>query len=169
MATRKFYKDPPEAYEKKLHRVMSRIGSDHYDYDYGRRDAWVEFFLYGRAYRFEQNVDKARELGKNLYNGGDCFAQVVRTIEDLARAGENGIFTLQTILNGLQALPAPPVVPDYFRLLNFDRMPEGVEEVKVQYKELAKIRHPDGGGSKEAFQELQEALQKSLDHFEGKE
>jgi hypothetical protein len=165
MATRKFYKDPPEAYEKKLHRVMSRIGSDHYDYDYGRRDAWVEFFLYGRAYRFEQNIDKARELGKNLYNGSDCFAQVVRTIEDLARAGENGIFTLQTILNGLPALPPPQVIPDYFQLLNFDRMPEDPEEVRTRFKELAKIRHPDAGGTVDAFQDLQKAFQKALEHF----
>jgi len=89
----------------------------------------------------------------------------VRTIENLARAGENGIFTLQTILNGLQALPAPPVIPDYFQLLNFDRMPEGPEEVRTRFKELAKIRYPDAGGTVDAFQDLQKAFQKALEHF----
>ncbi|MFZ5973973.1 MAG: J domain-containing protein [Bacillota bacterium] len=165
MAPTKQYGNP-DVYEKKLVRVMKRIKADKYNYDWGRRSAWVEFLLNGRAHRFTQSIEQAAEHGIKLHYGTDCFAQVVMTIEDLARAGERGIYTLQAILDGLPSLP--PHVPDSFRALGFDVIPNNVDDVKARFKAMAKEMHPDSGGSKEAFQKLQDAFTKAVEHLEGK-
>ena len=44
--------------------------------------------------------------------GSDCFAQIVLSLEDLARMAERGIYELQTWLSGMQYLPPPVVVPE---------------------------------------------------------
>lgn len=160
-APKKMYKQEPAAYERKLQTVMTRMGvGKQYKYDYGRFTAWVEFFYKGRAYRFEQSIEKAAKKGIKLCYGSDCFAQVVLWLEALARAGELGIYTLQAILEGLPALPAP--LPECFRILGFSEVPLTEDEIRTQYKVMAKTAHPDAGGSAEAFSVLQAALNKAL-------
>ncbi len=53
------YKGTREEYEQKLGRVMGRLGVQVYDYDWSRRGCWVQMVYAGRAYRFENSVDKS--------------------------------------------------------------------------------------------------------------
>ena len=69
------YKGSREEYEQKLGRVMGRLGVQVYDYDWSRRGCWVQMVYAGRAYRFENSVDKSAESGR-LSNVTDLFAQI---------------------------------------------------------------------------------------------
>lgn len=166
MANKKQYAGP-EQYEAKLERVMERMGATDCNYDWTRHMAWVEFRLKGQLYRFDHSVEKAAARGFNLTYGSDVFAQLVKSLEDLARMAERGIYELQTWLEGMKFLPPPVVVPEYFKTLGFEVIPSDVEEIRARFKTLAKQAHPDGGGSDEAFITLQEASGKAIKHMEG--
>ena len=75
-------------------------------------------------------------------------------VEGLARAVEQGIFTLDMLLVGVPALPAAAPLEPCFQALGFTKRPADVETVKDQYKRMAKVMHPDAGGSKAAFNDL---------------
>lgn len=146
----------PEAYEVKLEKVMSRLGVEKYDYDWSRRECWVEFFYKGQAYRFEHSVENAQSHGMKIRYGSDVFAQVVLTLEDIARMVERGIYDLSTWVSGLRCLPAAEVIPQCFIALQFDTIPTE-EELKKRFRQLSKSAHPDAGGSDEQFIILKEA------------
>ena len=165
MAGKKQYAGP-EVYEAKLARVMERFGATDFNYNWDRHMAWVEFRLKGQLYRFDHSVEKAKARGFQLTYGSDVFAQLVISLEDLARMAERGIYELQTWLEGMKFLPPPVVVPEYFKELGFESIPASAEDVRARFKTLAKERHPDGGGSEDAFIALQEATSKALKHFE---
>ena len=50
-------------------------------------------------------------------------------------------------------------ITEALRILELDTLPKDVKEVSVAYKRLAKQRHPDSGGTEEAFQELGAAVE----------
>lgn len=152
----------PDAYEAKLDRVMERFGAESYDYNWDRHTAWVEFRLRGQMYRFDHSVEKARARGFELTYGSDVFAQLVKTLEDLARMGERGIYELSTWLAGMKFLPSPIIVPECFAILGFTEMPTDTGEVKARYRTLAKQAHPDGGGSQQVFTRLQNAAEDAV-------
>lgn len=162
MAQRKQYASP-DAYEAKLARVMERMGAADHNYNWDRHMAWVEFRLKGQLYRFDHSVEKAQARGFKLTYGSDVFAQLVISLEDLARMAERGIYELQTWLVGMKFLPPPAVVPECFRELGFDTVPANAEEVRARFKTLAKQAHPDGGGSGEVFTVLQEAARQAIE------
>lgn len=165
MATKKQYASP-DAYEAKLERVMERMGATSCNYNWDRHMAWVEFRLKGQLYRFDHSVEKAQARGFQLTYGSDVFAQLVISLEDLARMAERGIYELQTWLEGMKFLPPPVVVPECFKFLGFDKIPANAEEVRTRFKTLAKQAHPDGGGSDEAFIALQDKTKQALEYFE---
>ena len=165
MATKKQYASP-EMYEGKLARVMERFGATEYNYDWTRHMAFVEFRYRGQLYRFDHSVEKAQERGFKLTYGSDVFAQLVISLEDLARMAERGIYELQTWLEGMKFLPPPAVIPEYFKALGFESIPASVEDVRARFKTLAKQAHPDGGGSADDFIVLQEATRKAIEHLE---
>ena len=165
MAVKKQYASP-DTYEAKLARVMERMGVAEYNYDWNRHGAWVEFIRKGQMFRFDHSVEKARAKGFDLTYGSDVFAQLVITLEDLARMGERGIYELQTWLQGMKFLPPPVIVPECFTALGFAEIPSGSEEVEARFKNLAKKVHPDMGGSNEAFIALQKAAQEAVRYFD---
>ena len=81
-------------YESKLKRVMERLGITKYNYNWDRFEAWIEFTYKGTLYRFEHSVEKARKNGISLSYGSDAFAQLVLSLEDIARMTERGIYEL---------------------------------------------------------------------------
>lgn len=168
MAAKKQYASP-EVYEKKLVKVMERFGAESHNYDWSRHAAWVEFTLSGQLYRFDHSVEKAKSKGFDLTYGSDVFAQIVLSLEDLARMAERGIYEIQTWLAGMKFLPPPVVVPECFKALGFTEPPATVEDVKARFKGLAKQCHPDSGGSKEAFVALQEAAQECVRRMEAQD
>lgn len=157
----------PENYEAKLERVMARLGAESYDYDWSRHECWVEFTYKGGKYRFFHSLANAKEHGVALKYGSDAFAQVVLSLEDLARMVERGIYDLSTWVAGMKMLPEPERVDPCFFVLGFDTTPTSIGQVKEQYRRLAKVMHPDAGGDEQAFRTLQENYEKCLNLMDG--
>ena len=147
-------------YESKLEKVMQRLEAERFDYNWDRFSCWVEFWYKGQLYRFEHSIENAKAHGNDVRYGSDVFAQVVLTLEDIARMTERGIYELQTWVAGLKALPKPKDIPNCFRLLGFSEMPT-MMELKERYRKVAKIAHPDVGGSPDYFIEIQKAFEEA--------
>ena len=157
----------PAAYEAKLEKVMDRLGVEQYDYDWSRFECWVSFTYKGQPYRFSHSVTNAKAHGVDIKYGSDVFAQVVLSLEDLARMVERGIYDLSTWVAGMKYLPAAVELPDCFRVLQFEVIPEDRQEVDRQFKRLAKVAHPDAGGTEQQFRVLQAAREQALGWFDG--
>ena len=157
----------PENYEAKLERVMERLGAESYDYDWSRRECWVEFSYKGGRYRFAHSLENAKAHGVTLQYGSDAFAQVVLSLEDLARMVERGIYDLSTWVAGMKLLPEPEKLETCFIALGFSRRPTSAEEVREKYRRLSKAVHPDAGGDAEAFQALTENYEKAMEEMKG--
>lgn len=149
-------------YERKLARVMERLGADKYDWDHNRREAWVEFYYKGQPYRFHHSVAKSVDSEEPLTYGSDCFAQIVLTLEDLARMVRRGIYDLSTWVSGMKFLPAPVQLPWWVAELGLERLPSDEDQITTQYRLMAKTAHPDGGGSDEAFKRLTQARDEGM-------
>ena len=145
--------------EKKLGRVMDRLGVEKYqsNWTHGKSGSscYVEMRYGASTYRFDNSTAKSAACGRNLTYVSDLFAAVVYSLEGLARAVEQGIFTLDMLLVGIPALPeaAAPLEP-CFTAMGFTEMPCGVEQVKAQYRLMSKALHPDAGGDAAAFAAL---------------
>lgn len=143
-----------EKYEKKLEKVMSRIGATKYDYDWGRKSCYVQFLYKGKAYRFENSVEALQSRKIDIAYGSDAFAILVLDLECIARMMEHGTFDLEhQQISGLQQLPEHTEVPECIRMLNFDYIPTE-EELKKRYRDLCKVYHPDAGGNENSFRNL---------------
>lgn len=163
MASKKKYTGGFDSYEEKLARVMNRFGVDDYTYDWSRSSCFVQMQLHGRVWRFENSISKSEECGRNLKYVSDLFAEIVLTLEDLARATEKKLVSLDMLLQGIPSLPAAAVMEDCFVALGFGERPTTEEDVTKQYRRMAKVMHPDAGGDPEAFQRLQENYKKCLE------
>lgn len=157
----------PSAYEAKLEKVMTRLGIEAYNYDWSRFECWVEFTYKGQPYRFSHSVSNAQAHGVNIRYGSDVFAQVVLSLEDLARMVERGIYDLSTWVAGMKYLPEAISIPDCFLVLQFSKIPDDIAEVEKQFKRLAAVAHPDKGGSGEQFLVLQNARSQAKEYFNG--
>lgn len=166
------YSGSTEDFEKKLGRVMERLGVKKYQSNWSQgkdgASCFVEMVCGGKAYRFENSSRKSAACKRNLSNVTDLFAEVVYSLEGLARAVEKGIFTLDMLLAGVPALPAAPPLEPCFIAMGFSSMPSGEAEVKGQYKRLAKVLHPDAGGDEEAFRVLIQNYEACLEIVRGK-
>lgn len=165
MTKAKHYDGSPEFYEKKLSKVMERFGIKQWDWDHNRREAWVQFTYKGQPYRFDHSVLKSQQSTEPLAYGSDCFAQLVLTLEDLARMVERGIYDLQTWVSGMRFLPAPHPLPWWTRVLGMEQLPSTEDEIQLAYRERAKTAHPDAGGSNEAFIGLTKARDAAVEWF----
>lgn len=152
-------------YEAKLEKVMTRLGVESYDYDWSRFKCWVEFRYKGQPYRFEHSVENAQSHGMNIRYGSDVFAQVVLSLEDLARMVERGIYDLSTWVAGMKCLPQTKDIPNCFRILQFNKIPT-LEELHKRYKDLSKKTHPDVGGTAEQFIVIKDAYNEAIKYKE---
>lgn len=94
---RKKYSGGFEEYESKLKRVMERLGVKQYKYDWSRNECFIEFTYKNQYYRFEHSLHKAAEHKQNIHYSSDLFAQLVKTLEDIARMVERGIYDLSIL------------------------------------------------------------------------
>ena len=158
MATKKQYSGDTTAMEKKLARVMERLGVKKYqcDWNQSRTDSscWVEMRYGASTYRFENSAQKSASCGRNLVYVSDLLASVVYSLEGLARAVEQGIFTLDMLLAGVPALPEAATMEPCFKAMRFSQRPTTEAEVEKQYRRMAKVMHPDAGGSDAEFTAL---------------
>ena len=157
---------PPDNYERKLSKVMERLGVADHKFDYSRFSAWIHFTYKGSLYRFEHTVEKAKERGVDIRYGSDAFAQLVLSLEDLARMVERGIYDLSEWAAGMKYLPAPVEVPDFIRALGFNLIPSR-EALRARYRELIKELHPDNGGSEDDFKSMQRACEQAMAYLDG--
>lgn len=165
MGVKKQYGDS-DSYERKLERVMERIEVKEFSYNFDRFGCWVEFRYRNDLYRFEHSIEKAKAKGINLRYGSDAFAQVVLALEDLARMVERGIYDLGTWVAGMKFLPPPVEIPSFIKYLGFEQIPAGPEDVKERFRQLAKVMHPDVGGTEDDFIKLKDASEKAIKYFE---
>jgi hypothetical protein len=165
MAKKKQYQ-APHVYEKKLENVMERLGADNYNFNWSRDSCFVEFYYREELYRFDHSVEEAKEHGIDLVYGSDAFAQVVLSLEDLARMVERGIYDLSTWVAGMKFLPPVVEIPSFFKVLGYTEIPSGREEVRSRYRTLAKQLHPDQGGDPKDFQNLKTAAEQAMKYFE---
>lgn len=158
MATRKQYSADTTTMEKKLARVMERLGVKEYQCDWNQSrmgsSCWVEMCYGASTYRFENSTQKSASCGRNLTYVSDLLASVVYSLEGLARAVEQGIFTLDMLLAGVPALPEASTMEPCFVAMGFSERPTTEAEVEKQYRRMAKVMHPDTGGSDTAFSAL---------------
>jgi hypothetical protein len=54
------------------------------------------------------------------------------------------------------------VFPECLKILSFNDWPKDLNEIKNQYRTLAKKKHPDMGGSQEEFEKINKAYQEAL-------
>ena len=155
----------PSNYEAKLERVMQRLGVEKYNYDWSRHSCWVDFWYKGHLYRFDHSVQNAQNHGVNVRYGSDVFAQVVLSLEDLARMVERGIYDLHVWVAGMKQLPEPKSIPTCFTLMQFSEIPNDVEQITARYRQLSKTAHPDAGGTAEQFVMLQDAYREALKYY----
>lgn len=146
---------------------MARLNVEKFDYDWSRQDCWVSFDYKGNHYRFTHSVENAKSHGVDIRYGSDIFAQVVLSLEDIARMVERGIYDLSTWAAGVQYLPPAKELPSCLKVLQFETMPTSSTEIEKQFKALCKIAHPDCGGSDEQFRLLQEARVEALGCMDG--
>lgn len=167
MAAKKQYADV-SVYESKLKRVMERFGVEQYEYDWTRHTAYVQFMYKGQWYRFDHSVDKINATGKmKLTYGTDVFAQLVLSLEDLARMVERGIYDLGVWVSGMLYLPPVKELPQCFVDMGYkgSELPDK-KDLEARYKNLLKKAHPDNGGDADTFIKLQESMKMCLDHLE---
>lgn len=170
MSARKQYSGDFATMEKKLARVMDRFGVDQYESSWtqgkGGSSCFVEMRYRGSTYRFENTTEKSAACGRNLTYASDLFAAVVYSLEGLARAVEQGIFTQDMLLEGVPALPSAPPLEPCFQALGFSSRPANIEEVKAQYRRMARVMHPDSGGTQESFTALSDNYEACLKAME---
>jgi len=169
----KQYRTSIEEMEKKLGRVMGRLGVEKYQSNWtqskGGSSCFVEMQYGASTYRFENSTEKSAACGRRLTYVSDLFAAVVYSLEGLARAVEQGIFTLDMLLVGVPALPAAVPLKPCFEALGFSEMPSSPDQVKEQYRRMSKVLHPDVGDAA-AFSTLTRnyeecmAAMKEVDH-----
>ncbi len=149
-------------YEEKLSRVMKRLGVTQYNYDWTRQSCFIEFTYRGQTYRFEHSLEKAKAAGQPIGLVSDCFAQLVMSLEDIARMTERGIYELSSWIEGMRALPAPKEIEPCFAALGFDETPQSAEEIKKRFQRLAKVMHPDAGGTEAEFCALRSNYERAV-------
>ena len=167
MGKKGVYKGDLETYTKKLAKVMKRLGVPKSDYTVhtSKSEVLVEFTLGGEKHEFHHTIEKARAHGFNYAFGFQILAQVVYTLEDLARASERGIYSFATFSQGLLALPHIEL-PSFIKEMGFQTMPSNAGQVTAKYRDLCKILHPDNGGSPSDFLRLQQNYEKAVKFIE---
>lgn len=99
--------------------------------------------------------DKYDAVWKNMR----AIAKTIEALRGIERWGSSDM--MERAFTGFAALPEPGRVKPWHEVLDLPAHTP-TDEVKARYRELAKRRHPDAGGSNEAFAELNAAWQAFL-------
>lgn len=94
----------------------------------------------------------------------DNIAGIAGHIEATRKIERYGVSSIAEMFTGFAALPSPDHKKSWREVFGaVDGASPTLENIKVRYKKLSKIRHPDNKstGSTEKFQELQEAYEQA--------
>ena len=61
--------------------------------------------------------------------------------------------------------PQKPAKPMYYEVLGFDKEPDKFDDIKLSYRRLVKVNHPDKGGDIETMQKINEAYEEAKSKF----
>lgn len=107
-----------------------------------------------------------KHKGKDIVFAGDVFdrladniAAIAKHIESLRGQDRWGVGTIQQAFAGYAALPSPN---PHWTLLFELPLTAGKPEIEAAYRRLAKIHHPDTGGSDAAFAQVERAHDQAL-------
>lgn len=94
----------------------------------------------------------------------DNIAAIAKHIEATRAIDRFGVASVREMFTGFQALPAPGAKRPWREVLLFgsDMLRPNRDMVEKRYRELAKERHPDAGGSADAMAELNAAKAEAL-------
>lgn len=160
---RTLYTENTDFYVKKMDRVMERMGCKLIDWNCDRHGGYVQFQYKGQVYQFSHSVENAQRHGLNLKYGSDAFAQIILSLEDLARMVERGIYDLSVWVEGMRMLPEGQRLPEWCVALHLSTVPTDPKVVRDAYRKLVKVLHPDApGGDAEKFQALTNACRTAL-------
>lgn len=140
------------------------INQDGYHFTAGRRapedpGAAVYFELEGQPRTIA--IDIYTRAGCNLW----AIGRSIEALRQLERDGGPAI--LRAATSGLKMLPESTSGRSWWDVLELERDTTG-GDVRGAYRRLAKVRHPDTGGTDEAFAELAEAMRQGLSATEGR-
>jgi hypothetical protein len=166
---------PEGQYETKLQNIMERLGvKDAWDWNCDRYGGIVWFEYQGHKVEFMYTVQQSKENAarqpqlkiKPVEFGSDAFAQLVLMIEDIERAHRKGIYNFLDFIprEAKTALPAAATIPEYFRMMGFDRIPSK-KEYEDRRKRIIQNDHPDKGGDEEHFKNLMTACDEAKVYF----
>ena len=120
----------------------------------------------GAAVYWKDRKDARKCIAIDHYDRvADNLAAIAATL-DAMRAIERhgGAEILQRVFMGFTALPAPD--DSWWRVFQFDNREQalrlGTPALEARFRELAKLHHPDAGGSADAFQKLVDAKEQAL-------
>lgn len=94
----------------------------------------------------------------------DNIAAIAKHIEATRAIDRFGVASVREMFTGFQALPAPGAKRPWREVLMFgqDMLRPNRDMVEKRYRELAKERHPDAGGSADAMAQLNAAKAEAL-------
>lgn len=163
----KHYEGTWDFYRGKLRRSLDRMHAKDVSMGDDDNGVWVEFRYKDEPHRFEHTLRKAAALGVPLAGPRDCLAQLAYGLEDLARLSERGIYDLGSWIVGMKALPGwISSLPRWAGILEFDRMPAGIDDVVERYRRLSRSAHPDlPGGRDERMRDLNAAMAEARTYF----
>lgn len=127
----------------------------------------------GVAVYFKHNKDAVVLCCDRWQSVEQNLKAIAITIEDIRRIERNGVSDfIKRSFTGFKALPASTNGRQWWQVLQLPTNGEpiksvsNIEFVKIQYRELAKLKHPDNpDGSGEAFVELQGAWMEAKKYF----
>lgn len=109
--------------------------------------------------------------GKQMVMACDMHLRAEENMRSIALAAEamrqlerhGGGIMMERAFEGFQALPAPGEARKrhWREVLDLDGQPTA-DRIQAQFRSLSRERHPDAGGTAEAFHELQQAREEAL-------
>lgn len=117
----------------------------------------VSIFFHFRKRQYVLACDKWNVLSDNIY-------ALAKHIEAMRAQERWGVGTVEQSFAGYKALPQTASRREWWQVMGFaeDKIPS-IDQIKSRFKELAKAKHPDTGGSAHEFHELQNAYEEALE------
>ncbi len=120
------------------------------------RDPGAAVYFLRKKMPFVLACDRWHRVEHNLY-------AIAKHVEAMRGMDRWGVGSLEQAFTGYAALPAHTNgARAWWTVLELDDGAQAPEVVRDVYRELAKTRHPDRGGSHESFVELQRAYEEGM-------
>ena len=128
--------------------------------DYMRRiidDPGVAIYFYLKGKQVTMCCDQYTRVWENIY----ALGKGIEALRGMERWGVSEF--MERAFTGFQELPASNS-KTCWEILGSINPTKDTEYIKKAYLNLAKIKHPDAGGTVESFQELQQAYEHALNY-----